>query len=73
MAKLMSSADVCRETGATYKQLDSWARAGYATPAVPAKGSGSHRGWSGDDVDQVRRLLIRSADLRAGLGAVGQR
>lgn len=71
MAKpTLSSFDVCALTGATYRQLDVWTRKGYVVPAQPATGSGSQRRWSGDELDRVRQLVTRSAELRSGLGAV---
>lgn len=69
----MLSPDVCRLTGATYRQLDHWARNGYVQPdhattraGIPvavkgdpaAPGSGNLRRWSAHEVRQVR-LMVR--------------
>ena len=72
MTKLagLSSSDVCRLTGATYRQLDYWTRRGYLTPAKEAGGKGKPREWAPGDVDQVAVLVARSADLRRGLVGV---
>lgn len=44
-------------TGATYRQVDHWARAGIVTPSVPAAGCGTRRRWSPDDVVEVARVV----------------
>lgn len=63
---LVSTTDVLDElldTGLTYRILDYWIRCGVITPTVEAAGSGSWRGFSGQD-----RWLIRIlARVHAGL------
>jgi DNA-binding transcriptional MerR regulator len=59
---------VCNIVGITYRQLDYWARTGLVTPSVrAAKGSGSQRLYSFDDVVQLRvvkRLLDTGVSLQ---------
>lgn len=40
--------------GFTYRQLDHWSRVGLLQPTVPARGSGTARGWSLDDALTAR-------------------
>ena len=49
-------------TGATYRQVDYWARQGMIPGQSPgsATGSGHARAWSGDQVRRVRLLLVAS-------------
>lgn len=58
--KLYSSEEARRIAGITYRQLDSWTRAGLARPAQEASGSGSARRWSPAEVVELRVL----GDLR---------
>ena len=52
-------------TGATYRQLDYWARTGVVTPSISAAaGYGSRRRWSDRDVVAVARVTD-AARLRA--------
>jgi DNA-binding transcriptional MerR regulator len=59
---------VCKIVGITYRQLDYWARTGLVTPSVQeAKGSGSQRLYSFEDVVQLRvvkRLLDTGVSLQ---------
>lgn len=52
--------DVARLTGATYRQLDSWANRGLV--GEPGSGSGTARRWSEIDV-KVARVLFRLLNL----------
>lgn len=53
-----STRDVSDLTGATYRQVDYWARQGWLTPSVEeCRGSGTARRWSDQDVQDVRLLL----------------
>lgn len=54
----LTSVQLCRAAGCTYRQLDYWTRRGLIEPAVQAEGSGTRRGWSVDDIPRVRRLVI---------------
>jgi DNA-binding transcriptional MerR regulator len=61
-----SSQQVCAMTGVTYRQLDYWTRTGLVHPSLcEARGSGSRRRWTDEDVAQVRKIRIAS-DLSAG-------
>lgn len=53
-----SSAQVCQLAGVTYRQLDYWTRQGLIHPTIPARGSGSKRRWTWDDVERARRLRL---------------
>ena len=67
----LSSSDVCRQAGVTYRQLDGWTRRGLVAPSIrEAAGSGTARRWAPADVDRVAALAVRSADLRRGLAGV---
>jgi hypothetical protein len=61
----LSSAEVRRRSGATYRQLDYWAQEGYLRPSVrPAGGSGTIRLYSQDDVVIAITLVAVSRVLR---------
>jgi DNA-binding transcriptional MerR regulator len=59
---------VCKIVGITYRQLDYWARTGLVVPSVQeAKGSGSQRLYSFDDLVELRvikRLLDTGVSLQ---------
>ncbi len=67
----MSSPEACRRAGITFRQLDWWVRTGLIAPSVrAARGCGTRRRWSDDDVrilaamarvDPLQRRLIASA------------
>jgi DNA-binding transcriptional MerR regulator len=61
----LSSVEVCRLTGVTYRQLDYWVRTGLVLPHTCARGSGTHRRWSDADLERVRRLKV-AARLASG-------
>lgn len=54
----LSSVDVTRITGATYRQLDHWTRRGYLRPAEPTPGTGVPRSWPPQEVE-VARVMAR--------------
>lgn len=56
MDLLLDSHSACASAGITYRQLDYWIRAQAITPTGAAKGSGSRRTWSGEDVARLHRL-----------------
>lgn len=62
---MISSTEMCRRTGATYRQLDYWTRNGVVTPAQEPRlsGPGGRRAFSERQIRVVR--LIR------GLAALG--
>lgn len=55
---LLSTIEVCRRTGATYRQVDYWVRAGLVVPEVGATGSGSARRWTVEQVTRVNLLRV---------------
>jgi hypothetical protein len=52
------TAEVARLSGAHYQQLDYWDRIGRLCPEIEARGSGSRRGYSLDDL-VLATLLVR--------------
>jgi hypothetical protein len=70
----LSSGEVCEQTGATYRQLDYWARAGIIRPEAhtdhhgrPAEGSGTRRWWLRSQLPTIRALVALS-DTTTGTG-----
>jgi len=65
---------VCRLTGVTYRQRDSWARTGWVTPSItPAMGRGSKRKYAYLDVLEVKvikSLLTSGVSLARARQAV---
>lgn len=57
MADTFTSAQVCAATGATYRMLDSWLRAGYLQVQNAAPGSGHQRCFSFKEVLQVQVMV----------------
>lgn len=53
----MNTTELVQETGATFRQLDFWARQGYLRP-VGGEGSGRLRDWPGDEV-RVAKVMTR--------------
>jgi hypothetical protein len=47
-------------TGASYRQLDWWARCGWIPGLATELGSGSHRRWTPDMVETARWLFAAS-------------
>jgi len=67
-----ASAEVCRQTGLTYRQLDYWCKKGVITPSVArAFGSGTARCWSKADIKRIKTLLKRIRRARKLLTAAG--
>jgi len=60
---MITVADMQRETGLTYRQLDHWTRRGWLTPDNAHAGTGTSRLWNRSD------LLV--GRLMAHLGAAG--
>jgi hypothetical protein len=46
MPTLLSTHEVCKATGLTYRVLDYWCRTGVLEPHLPADGSGSRRAFT---------------------------
>lgn len=51
---MYSTAEVCRLAGVTYRVLDYWCRCGTVRPERAARGSGSARRWTDQQVALVR-------------------
>lgn len=67
--ELISTHELCRRAGVTYRMLDMWANMGFVVPVVHAQGSGTARGWRGyqvGEVVEIRELKCEQARL-AGL------
>lgn len=63
--------EVCKLVGITYRQLDYWARTDLVRPSVAdAKGSGTQRRYSRDDV--IRLRLVNTL-LTSGISLVAAR
>jgi DNA-binding transcriptional MerR regulator len=57
-----TSAEVCRQTGLSYRQLDSWNRMGYFAPLNDEPGTGHNRVWPQAELD-VARMMARLVAL----------
>ena len=62
---MLSTPEVCRVTGLSYRQIDSWTRLGVFRPVVSARGSGTQRRYTVDQAIAVRACFILS-HLHAG-------
>lgn len=54
---LLRASEVQRQSGATYRQLDYWARHDVLLPAIEARGSGTARRYRPEDAVIARRLV----------------
>lgn len=61
---MLTSLEVCRRAGITYRQLDYWCRTGVVEPLIDARGSGSQRRFTQAEADHVAGL---ARYLRMGL------
>ena len=82
--RYVTSAEVCRLAGCTYRELDQWTRRGYVSPSAcegppmsegetPREpGSGHARLWTADDVRTVRMMTraVRAGFAHAAAAAV---
>lgn len=68
---LLSSYDVCMRAGISYRMLDYWARSGIVVPALPARTSGTPRGWT-DEQALAIAVGARARDAGLPLGDVTQ-
>ena len=57
MTDLLTSHEICRLAGCTYRQLDYWCRIGLISPVVEAEGSGTQRLWGAESVSDIRDHL----------------
>lgn len=63
-----TTGEVARRTGATFRQLDYWDRAGILCASIAgADGSGSERRWSDEDVAVAAALVQLTALIRRPL------
>jgi DNA-binding transcriptional MerR regulator len=58
----LTTTEVCRRVGITYRQLDHWANRRYVTPSLQGRGKGNTRWWSPTDIARVRELVERIKD-----------
>lgn len=76
---VLSSVEVCRRAGVSYRQLDYWIRCGVLTPSYSAHGSGTQRRFSEADAlavwvaGRLATLGARSAAMSAAVAAVLRR
>lgn len=54
MERLKTSQEAATLAGVTYRQLDYWTRIGLVAPAQTARGSGTARRWSPEDILALR-------------------
>lgn len=59
---MLSALEVCRRTGCTYRMLDYWVRLGIVTPALDARGSGTQRRFTLEQLPVIR-LVQRLAEM----------
>jgi hypothetical protein len=60
----VTSQEIVEKTGATYRQLDHWSRAGYLRPLNPQQGSGTPRLFPDGEVAVTRLMVVL---VKAGL------
>lgn len=70
-AETYMSREVVRRSGATYRQLDYWCRAGLFGEQLRGRGSGRRRGFTEEDVKVARGLARLSAAGCLGSGGGG--
>lgn len=58
---MISSAEMCKLAGCSYRQLDYWTRQRVVLPARPACGTGTPRRWSERQVRNVRLVTALAA------------
>lgn len=69
-AALHSTRTAQQLAGVSTKQIDHWVRSGHLTPARPAAGSGTHMGFSDDDITRLR-VMRRLVELGASATVAG--
>lgn len=72
---MLSAPKFCQLTGITYRIVDYWDRTGVLTPARPAGGSGTQRGYTNDQVRigrALRRLRLLGASVAVLRAVVSQ-
>jgi hypothetical protein len=63
VTRLFSSTEVARIAGCTYRQLDSWVRAGHVRPAQAAQGPGTRRVFDETGLLQVAVTAVATRAL----------
>lgn len=61
-----STQEAAAASGATLRQIDYWDRTDVIRPAVPARGSGSRRGWAPEQI-RLLRVIRHLANAGASL------
>jgi DNA-binding transcriptional MerR regulator len=56
--RLLSSIEVCKIAGCTYRQIDHWVAVGVVHPVVPARGPGSERKFTREEARRVKAITI---------------
>ncbi len=54
-----STTEVCKALGVSYRMLDYWVRNGMVRVEKDAKGSGSRRRWTLEEVQTLQRVVKR--------------
>lgn len=73
-ARTVSSATALEQTGATYRQLDYWARVGYVHPLGNGAGCGSRRRWPELELDVAAAMSrLVAAGLSVPVAATAAR
>lgn len=67
----ISSAEVCRLTGVTYRKLDYWIARGWISGQAKDLGQGIPRNWTTDQIERVREIAAAIEEARAVLLAAG--
>lgn len=67
--------EILRRTGISYRQLDHWTRQGYLHPETPAKGCGTRREWTNDEIQVAARMaeLVRAGLTRKAAADVARK
>jgi MerR HTH family regulatory protein len=70
-----STREACDAAGLSYRMVDYYVSHGAVWPSVPARGTGTQRGWTVADVERLARIggVIRRAEhagLTVGCAAV---
>jgi DNA-binding transcriptional MerR regulator len=61
---LVSSSEVCRRCGCSYRELDSWIATGLVSPSTSANGSGTRRSFDAVEVRWIAAVVqMRSLGL----------
>jgi hypothetical protein len=68
-AGFLTSAQLCRLVGMSYRQLDHWTRLKVLRPSRAARGQGTARGWACQDA-LLAQVVAVLADLGCPLGRV---